>query len=424
MIDINFIREHADIVEKKVRSKGIQIDMAEILKLDKQVRTVRKKYEDLLALKNQASLKIAKATADEKKKLISEMKDSDKEADGLSVEVRELDSALEKLLYQIPNLPTDDVKVGKDETENEELRKVGDPPKFDFKARDHVELGELLDIVDTKRGAKVSGARFVYLKNEGALLELALTQYAMAVLVEHGFKPVIPPSLINSESMRGMGYLEHGGEAEIYHFPKDDLYLIGTAEQAIGPMHADEILREDELPLRYVGFSPCYRRESGAYGKDTRGMLRVHEFYKTEMFSFTTPEQAESEHEFLLALEEKFMQGLGLPYRVIKQCTGDLGAQAARKYDIEVWIPSENKYRETHSTSNCLDFQSRRLNTRYKTKEGKNKFVYTLNGTAFSGRPIIAIMENFQQEDGSVLVPEILRPYMHGKAKIEPHTST
>lgn len=421
MIDLKLIRENPDLVQKKIASKGITIDLAEIVKLDEEYRTLQKQCEDLQAFKRRASEKIAKANAEDKKKLIDEMKEFDLDNDRLTGKSKEIGEKLQALLSQIPNLPTDDVKIGKDDSENEELRKVGEPPKFSFVPRDHVMLGETLDIIDTKRAARAAGSRFTYLKGSGVLLELALINYAFDILLEHGFEPVIPPVLINTQSMWSMGYFEHGGEQEIYHLPKDDLVLIGTAEQAIGPLHADEILTEEMLPRRYVGFSSCFRREAGAYGKDTRGILRVHQFDKVEMFSFTTPEQSDTEHEFFLALEEKMMQELGLPYHVLKMCTGDLGAQAARKFDLEAWIPSEGRYRETHSTSTCTDFQARRLKTRYKSSDGKNTLLHTVNGTAFAiGRTIIAVLENFQQADGSVLIPKVLQPYMRGRTVLQP----
>lgn len=419
MIDIKFIRDNPDVVQKKIASKGVTLDIRAVLKIDEDHRVALKKLEDLHAIKNKTSEEIAKANTDRKKELIADMKKVDCEADILTTEVNELTEKRDALLRQIPNLPRDDVKVGKDDNENEELRKVGEPQKFNFKARDHVALGETLEIIDTERAARVIGSRFGYLKGAGALLEFALIRYALDTLAEHNFIPIIPPIFLKPEGMRGMGYLEHGGDQEIYHLPKDDLYLIGTSEQAIGAMHANETFIEDQLPLRYVGFSSCFRREAGAYGKDTRGILRVHQFDKVEMFSFVTPEKSDDEHHFFLALEEKLMQGLGIPYHVLKMCTGDLGAPAARKYDIEAWIPSENRYRETHSTSACTDFQARRLNTKYKLKTGKNEFVHTVNGTAFAiGRTIIAILENYQEPDGSVRVPEVLQKYMNNQTEI------
>ncbi len=420
MIDLKLIREKSNWVEKKIQSKGVKIDLSEILKLDQAHRVDLKKLEDLQALKNKATKQIAQANVQDKKKIIADLQTLDQDVDRLTARTKELSAQLENLLYQIPNLPADDVKIGRDETENEEIRKVGVWEKQNFKIKDHLSLGEALDVIDTKRAAKAVGSRFGYLKNGGALLELALVNYAFEILRPHGFQPIIPPVLLRAESLRGMGYLEHGGEQETYHLSKDDLYLIGTAEQAIGPMHADEIFTEAELPCRYVGYSPCFRREAGAYGKDTRGIFRVHQFEKVEMFSFTRPDQSDGEQEFFLALEEKMMQGLGLPYRVVKICTGDLGAPAARKYDLEVWLPSENRYRETHSNSNTTDFQARRLKIRYQRKGGKNEFVHTVNGTALAiGRTIIAILENYQQADGSVVIPEVLQPSIPGLKRLE-----
>jgi seryl-tRNA synthetase len=420
MIDIKLIRENPEMVQEKIRSKGVEVDIAKVVKLDEEHRKLQQQVDEFRSAKNRTTTEISKASPEEKKKLIAEMKKQDTEHDKLAEGFKKVGDELETLLYQIPNLPTDDVKIGADESGNEELRKVGEPTEFKFEPKDHVALGEALNAIDIERGAKVSGSRFGYLKNGAALLEFALLHYAMDRLLGHGFQPVVPPVLIKSDMMRGMGYLEHGGDQEIYHLANDDLVLIGTSEQAIGPMHANEILKTDQLPLRYVGYSPCFRREAGAYGKDTRGMLRVHQFEKVEMFSFTTPEQSEQEHEFFLALEEAMMKDLGLPYRVLKMCTGDLGPQAARKYDIEAWLPSQKTYRETHSTSTCTDFQSRRLKIRHKTKENENQLLHTVNGTVFSGRAIIAILENFQQKDGSVVIPKPLRKWMHGVKKLEP----
>ncbi len=267
-------------------------------------------------------------------------------------------------------------------------------------------------MIDVERATKVSGSRFVYLKGDLVMLEFALVQYALSTLTRRGFIPVMPPHLISREAMSAMGYLDHGGEEEVYHLKNDDLVLIGTSEQAIGPMHMNELFDASEFPLRYAGFSPCYRREAGSYGRDTRGILRMHQFDKIEMFSFVLPDASDEEHHMLLSVEEELMQGLKLPHRVMKLCSGDIGAPSARTYDIETWMPSQNVYRETHSTSNTTDFQTRRLNIRVK-HEGKNILAHALNGTAFAiGRTLIAIMENYQQEDGSIVVPDVLRSYV------------
>jgi seryl-tRNA synthetase len=327
---------------------------------------------------------------------------------------------LHEWLLKIPNPAKQDVKVGKDESKNEVIRKHMLPSPFSFTPKDHLELGEGLDIIDVKRAAKVSGTRFAYLKNEGALLEFALIQLAFDLLTKEGFIPIVSPVLIKTEAMRGLGYMEHGADEDIFSVPKDDLVLVGTAEHSIVSMHKDEILQSRILPLRYVGFSSAFRREAGTYGKDTRGILRVHQFDKVEMVSFVTEENDDKEHEYLLSLEEKLFQLLEIPYQVVKMCTGDLGFPAARKYDIEAWMPSQNKYREVTSTSTTTDFQSRRLNIKYQdsAKQNEKKFVHILNGTAFAiGRTMIAILENYQEEDGSVVVPEALRKYV-GFSKI------
>ena len=267
-------------------------------------------------------------------------------------------------------------------------------------------------MVDMKRAAKVSGPRFGYLKNQAVLLQFALIQYSLEILLKECFIPVIPPVLIKDEMMKGMGYLEHGEDKETYFLDKDKLYLVGTSEQSIGPMHADEILDEAKLAIRYAAYSTCFRREAGTYGKDTRGVFRVHQFDKLEMFVFCHPADSNEEHDYLLSLEEKLVQALKLPYRVVKMCTGDLGYPAARKYDIECWFPAQEKYREVTSTSSCTDFQARRLNIKFKRREGHIQYVHTLNGTMFAQRLILAILENYQQKDGTVKIPKVLQKYV------------
>jgi len=406
MLDINFIRENTEKVKKGVAAKQLPAKIVdEVLELDEKRRKLIVEVEELRAKKNKAA---EGKNIEEGKKIKEELKKEEPE-------LAKLEAEFKKALHEIPNLPADDVKEGKDESENEVVRTWGEPKKFDFTAKDHLNLGEALGIIDVERAAKVSGSRFGYLKGEAALLEFALVQFAMETLLKEGFTPVVPPVLIKKEMMGGMGYLEHGGEEDMYVFDKDGLVLVGTSEQAIGPMHANEVLTD--LPLRYVGFSSCFRRESGSYGKDTRGILRVHQFDKVEMFSFTKPEESDKEHEYLLSLEEKLLQALEIPYQVVKMCSGDLGATAARKYDLEAWMPGQGTYREVTSTSTTTDFQARRLNIKYQDGS-KTEFVHTLNGTAFAiGRTIIAILENYQEKDGSIVVPEVLRKLM-GKDKI------
>ncbi len=306
-----------------------------------------------------------------------------------------------------------DVKLGKDESENEVLKRVGEPPKFNFPPRAFDEIGEELDLIDTQRASKVAGTRFGYLKNKGALLELALLRYALDILLGEGFVPIIPPVMVKEKIARGTGYFEGESRPEAYFLEKDKMFLVGTSEQSLIPYYADEILKEEELPQRFLGFSTCFRREAGSYGKDTKGIFRVHQFDKLEMISFARPEDSDKEHNYFLNLEERIVQGLKLPYRVVKMCTGDLGLPAARKYDIECWFPSQNRYRETHSCSSCSDFQARRLNIKYRTKSGRLELVHTLNGTDIAfGRLILAILENFQRRDGSVKVPQVLEKYL------------
>jgi seryl-tRNA synthetase len=408
MLDIAFIRENTEKVKAGVAAKQFDPKIVdEVLGLDEKRRKLIVEAEELRAKRNKAA----------EGKDIAEGKKIKEELKKIEPELAKAEEEFKKALNQIPNLPADEVKEGKDERENEVINKWGEPKKFSFKAKDHLQLGEALGIIDVERASKVSGSRFAYLKGDSVLLEFALVQFALETLVKEGFVPVVPPVFIKKEMMGAMGYLEHGGEGDMYTFDKDGLVLIGTSEQAIGPMHANETL--NDLPLRYVGFSSCFRRESGSYGKDTRGILRVHQFDKVEMFSFTKPEDSDKEHEYLLSLEEKLFKALEIPYQVVKMCSGDLGTPAARKYDLEAWMPGQGEYREVTSTSTTTDFQARRLNIKYQAG-GKTEYVHTLNGTAFAiGRTIIAIMENYQQEDGSIEIPEVLRKWV-GKDKITP----
>jgi seryl-tRNA synthetase len=400
MIDIKLLRENPEKVKKACENKQAKVDIDKVLELDKKRRELIQEVEMLRS---------------EQKKL---GKDQIEQAKGLKTRIKELEPELEAiekefsvLFLKIPNLPLDDVIVGKGGDGNKIIKEVGKKPKFKFQPKDYMEIGEKLDIVDVKRAAKVSGARFGYLKGGLALLEFGLVQFALDTLRKEGFTPIVPPVMIKPEMMKAMGYVERGGD-EIYYFDKDDLYLTGTSEQSIGPMHADEVFQEAELSKRYVAFSTCFRREAGSYGKDTKGILRVHQFDKIEMFIFSKPEDSVKEHKLLLSMEEKLMQKLEIPYRVIDICTGDLGDPAAAKFDIEAWMPGQNEYRETHSTSNCTDFQARRLNIKYKNKDNTIELVHTLNGTAFAiGRTLIAIIENYQQEDGTIKVPKVLQKY-------------
>ena len=409
MIDLKFLRENSQKIVDGANSKNISIDVNKILEIDEQLKALSIEVQNLRAERNVVS----------KERNIERGREIKVELDGLEPRLDDLEIQLKELLLTIPAMPKDDVKIGKNDTENDVISTVGQIPNFNFKPLDHVELGEKLEIIDIDRAAKVSGARFAYLKNEGAVLEFAIVQFAMDTLRSKGFVPIIPPTIISKDSMKALGYMENGGSEDMFHLEGEDKVLVGTAEQSLVPMHKDEILDGKNLPLRYVGYSSSYRREAGSYGKDTRGILRVHEFHKVEMVSFVKDGEDDNEHEYLREIEQNFFKELKIPYQVIKMCTGDLGFPATRKYDIEAWIPTQEKYREVTSTSTTGDFQSRRLNIKYREGEEK-KYTNILNGTAFAiGRTLIAILENYQQEDGSVEIPEVLQKYT-GFNKISP----
>jgi len=416
MLDIKFIRQNPEKVKEGCRKKGADIDISHLLEVDKKKRELLQAFEDMNAKKGSGTADIQKAgSKEEKDAIILGMRELDRNSDRLNKDLKETEKELDDLMYQIPNLPLDDVPVGKDENSNVVLKEVGKKTEFKFEPKSYLEIAEKLDLIDVERAAKVAGTRFGYLKREAVLLEFALIRLAFDTLIKKGFVPVLPPVMLKSEMARGMGYLEQADANEAYYLPQDDLYLIGTAEQPLGTMHANEVLSEKDLPKRYIGFSTCFRREAGAYGKDTKGIFRVHQFDKVEMFSFCKPSESQKEHQFFLEIEKGLMNDLKIPYQILKICTGDLGFPAAAKYDIEAWFPNQNRYRETHSTSNCTDFQARRLNIRYKKKDGKLEFVHTVNGTVFSQRPLLAIIENYQQKDGTIVVPKVLQKYLNLK---------
>jgi len=408
MLDINFIRENPEVVKQACKNKNTQISVDLILDLDKEKRQLMTEMEALRAEQNKIS-----RGGFENKEIFVQAKEIKEKIKELEPKMEKVDLELRDLLLSLPNIPFEDVPVGKNDSENIIMRQIGRKPVWIFsKLKDYMQLGENLNLIDTERAGKVAGSRFGYIKGDLARLEFALINLVMDTLKKEDFVPIIPPVMLKDEMARGTGYFEAGDETEAYYLPSDKMYLAGTSEQPLIAMHSGETLQEKNLPLRYVGFSTCFRREAGSYGKDTKGILRVHQFDKLEMVIFSTPEQSKKEHELLLSIEEKLMKLLKLPYQVINICTGDLGRPAAKKYDIETWLPSENKYRETHSCSNCTDFQARRLNIRYKDKENKMQFCHTLNGTAFAiGRILIMIMENYQQKDGSILVPKALQKY-------------
>ncbi len=403
MLDIKLIRENPEKVKAGVQAK--QVDPAivdQVLLADSQRLTLLREIEDLRGQRNKAA---SEKNIEEGKKLKDLLKVKEPE---LAI----LEENFLSLLNQIPNIPLDASPVGKSDADNVELRKWGTIPEFSFQPKDHLDLGTALKVVDFDSGSKVTGSQFYYLYNEGAVLELALTMYAFDLLSKQGFTPVITPDLAKSRYYLGTGYAPKGNEAQTYTIEGEDLGLIATAEVTLAGKHADEVIPESSLPIKYIGYSHCFRKEAGAYGKYSKGMYRVHQFTKAEMFIYCKPEDSEAYHQEILAMEEKIYQSLNLPYRVLEMCTGDLGAMAARKYDVEVWLPGRGDYGEVTSTSNCTDYQARNLNIRFKRADNSIEYVHMLNGTAIvMSRVPLAILENFQQEDGSVVIPEVLRKY-------------
>ena len=427
MIDITILRTEPDRVKKGMANKNKNPQLVDtFINLDEKWRVVMKQTDDLRARQNHLAKNWTSSTEAEKAES-KELKEIIKKAEA---DITELEKERNEIWSEMPNLPSDDTPVGKDEAENVVIRKWGTPKQFDFEPKDHIALGEALGIIDTERAAKISGARFSYLKGAAALLEFALVQFVFETLrnkevlkrcadaVEPGYSPksfipVVPPVLIRTDVYRRTGRLSKNDEEEKYAIPKDDMYLIGSAEHTMAPLHMDEVLSEAELPIRYVGFSTSFRREAGSYGKDTKGILRVHQFDKAEMESFTTPENSVKEQEFLVRLQEYFMQQLELPYQVVSVCTGDMGTPDYRQIDIETWLPGQGKYRETHSADCVTDYQARRLHTRVKRGSGEEVLAHMNDATAFAiGRTLIAIIENHQTKEGKIEIPKVLRNYV------------
>lgn len=419
MIDLNLLRENPEAIKASQRARGRDeaiIDKA--LELDIKKRKALAEYESLRAEQNAQSKLVANAPKEEKTKLVAAASELATKVKAANEQSNSANEDLEKVLFEIENVVLEGVPAG-GEADYVVVKEVGTKPTFSFQPRDHVALGESLDIIDMERGAKISGSRFYFLKGMGARLELALMNLALDKATNAGFTALITPTLVRPEIMAGTGFLgEHSDE--IYYLPADDLYLTGTSEVALAGYHRDEIIDLDNQPLRYAGWSTCYRREAGSHGKDTRGILRVHQFNKLEMFSYCLPEKAEEEHLKLLGFQEEMLQACELPYRVIDTAAGDLGSSAARKFDAEAWVPTQENYRELTSTSNCTTYQARRLNIRYRTSEGKTAIAATLNGTLATTRWLVAILENHQQADGSVKIPVALRPYLGGQDFISP----
>ena len=419
MIDPVVLRENPDLLKRSQEARGDSVEAVDdALAADSERRAAITAFEALRASQNQFGKRVASAPADEKKALVAQAQSLAAEVKAAGAAATEAEARFTTIVRTIANPVIEGVPAGGEEN-FVTLRTHGEASAFDFEPRDHLELGELLGAIDMARGAKVSGARFYFMRGIGARLEIALMNMALDRALAAGFIPLITPTLVRPEIMDGTGFLgEHNDE--VYYLPADDLYLTGTSEVALAGYHKDEILDLSAEPLRYAGWSTCYRREAGSGGKDTRGIIRVHQFNKLEMFTYVLPEDAEAEHDRLVALQEGMLQSLGLSYRVIDVAAGDLGSSAARKFDIEAWVPTQNAFRELTSTSNCTTYQARRLDIRYRTESGKTSPVATLNGTLATTRWIVALLETHQNADGSVSVPEALRPYLGGLALLEP----
>jgi seryl-tRNA synthetase len=426
MLDAQFIREHLDDVKANCRNRNVKADVDRVVQLDDERKRLIQDTQTVQQRQNEIA-RLTKAEKDPAKRqaLIQEGKTVKEQVAGREKQLKQVEADLRAALATIPNMSHPAAPVGTTAEDNKVLATWGEPRRFDFPARDHVAIAEALDLIDFEAGSLVAGPKFYFLKKEAVLLEMALVQHALSTLLGEGYTPIITPDVARAEVLEGIGFLPRGPETQIYSLANTDLCLIATAEITLGGMHQGQILDELNLPLKYVGLSHCFRTEAGAPGRDTRGLYRVHQFTKVEMFIFCTPDQSEGMHQELLHLEEEIFRGLGLPYRVIDTCTGDLGGPAYRKFDLEAWMPGRGQggeYGEVTSTSNCTDYQARRLNVRYRSPSFKGtRFVHTLNGTAVAvSRALLAILENYQQADGSVVIPEVLRPWMGDRDRIGP----
>ena len=422
MLDIRFIREHPDLVQAGARKKRIDIDIQHLLELDERRRSLISQVENLKALRNKTSRELPGLQDAARQEAITQMQQVAEESRALESPLREVETAFEALMLRVPNVPADDVPEGLTDADNVVIKTWGEIPQYDFTLRDHVELGERLNILDIPRAVKLAGSRTYFLKNAGALLEYAVIQFALHHMVRKGFTPMLVPHLVTDKAMVGTAYFPVGQE-QTYRLPEDQMNLIGTAEVPVTAYHADEVLRVEELPKYYVGLSYCYRREAGTYGRDTRGLYRIHQFQKVEqvVLCVNDPAVSAQEHEHILHNAEELLQALHLPYRVVVVCGGDLGVPQVKKYDIETWMPSRQAYGETHSASKFHDFQARRLRVRYRDQDGNMRFVHTLNNTVIaSPRILIPLLELNQRADGSVAIPEVLQPYMGGLHEIVP----
>ena len=415
MLDYKFIKDNLDAVKENIKNRNMTADADIVVKLYDERTAMVTELQALQQKRNENAQSMKqKLDNDERQELIAAGKAIKDEIATLEAKLKETEEKLDEAARQIPNMVHPKAPIGKLDTENLEVKVSGTPRKFDFEPKDHVQIAETLDILDFDRGTKVSGPKFYYLKNEAVFLEQALIMYALNTLRKHGFEMFITPDVAKEEVLKGIGFNPRGNESNVYSIEEEGTCLVATAEITLGGYHSDEILDKAKLPLLYGGLSHCFRREAGAAGQFSKGLYRVHQFDKVEMFAYATPEQSDEIHEKLRQIEEEIFEGLGLPFHVVDTCTGDLGAPAYRKWDLEAWMPGRNggEYGEVTSTSNCTDYQARRLNIKYKDDDGKNKYVHTLNGTAIAvGRAMLAILENYQNADGSVTIPEVLVPY-------------
>ncbi len=423
MLDIKFIRSNPDKIKKALKDRGMDFDLDKLLSIDEERRKLLQEVEELRNKRNTVSQQIGKKKkqGEDASELIAEMKSVGERIKLLEEKLKDTVEQFNSLILEIPNVPHESVPIGEDENDNQVIKRWGDQIEFDFPAKCHWDLGEELDILDFNRAAKITGSRFVIYKGLGALLERALINFMLDLHIkEHGYTEVLPPFIVNETSMTATGQLPKFKE-DLFKLEGWQYYLIPTAEVPVTNIHRDEILKEDDLPTKFVAYTPCFRSEAGSYGRDVRGIIRQHQFNKVELVKLAKPENSYEELETLLLDAEEVLQLLGIPYRVVVLCTGDLGFSAAKTYDIEVWLPGQKRYCEISSCSNFEDFQARRANIKYRPKGSKkSQFVHTLNGSGLAvGRTVVAIMENYQQPDGSILIPEALRPYMHGVEKIE-----
>jgi seryl-tRNA synthetase len=411
MIDIAFLRDDPDALKAALTRRGISLDVDAMVDMDSERRQLRASAETVRAEQKKSGQAIAQLQGDEKQAAIARAGELSEQYKSALARADELDQQFETQWIRVPNLAHESAADGHHEDDSAEILRWGTIAERDYLVRDHKDLGESLKMIDVERAAKLSGTRFGYLTGPAVLIEFGLVRMALDMLGVHGFTPVVPPVLVREHALFGTGFFPDDDE-QVYELPKDDLFLVGTSEVALAALHMDEVLDEEDLPIRYAGFSSCFRREAGTHGKDTSGIFRVHQFDKVEMFSFCHPDRSWEEHDFLYSMEESIVQALEIPYRTVNVAAGDLGSSAAKKFDIEAWIPSQERYREITSCSNTTDFQSRRLKIRYRSETG-NKLVHTLNGTMVAvGRLLIAIMENHQQRDGTIVIPPALQPYV------------